>query len=531
MFPLRFLLFIIFANDHIISHSEGFVIAFDRHFMIRYHQSTNGGEKKNRRQKRYFADGKEINLKEHIIEQIIPGSIAEELALAPGDRLISINGQEIADVFDYHYLTNEEYLTVLIGKADGEEWELEIEKEYEEDLGIVFASGLMDEYRCCQNRCIFCFIDQMPEGMRKTLYFKDDDSRLSFLQGNYVTLTNLKEADMQRIIRYKLGPINISVHTTNSALRCRMLNNRFAGEALDKIRRFYEAGIPMNGQIVLCKGINDGAELDRTIEALAGYLPRMESLSVVPVGLSRYRQGLYPLSPFTREDAKEVLAQIHHWQKICYEKSGLHFVHASDEWYLLAGEALPEEARYDGYLQLENGVGMLRLLETEFLQALEEAAARSREASAGKRAEAAAASERPVQGETTAISESNRPVHHLTIATGLLAADAVRALTARFMQCFPQYQVEVIAIKNNFFGEQITVSGLLTGQDLMEQLKGRKLGERLLLPCNLLRSGEEVFLDDVTLTDLKGTLQVPVDIVESNGHHFVECLLKDGWGR
>lgn len=507
-------------------------------------------------------------MKEHIIEQIIPGSIAEELALAPGDRLISINGQEIADVFDYHYLTNEEYLTVLIGKADGEEWELEIEKEYEEDLGIVFASGLMDEYRCCQNRCIFCFIDQMPKGMRKTLYFKDDDSRLSFLQGNYVTLTNLKEADLQRIIRYKLGPINISVHTTNPALRCKMLNNRFAGEALDKIRRFYEAGIPMNGQIVLCKGINDGSELDRTIEALAGYLPRMESLSVVPVGLSRYRQGLYPLSPFTREDAKEVLAQIHHWQKICYEKSGLHFVHASDEWYLLAGEALPEEARYDGYLQLENGVGMLRLLETEFLQALAEAAARSREASeeaaarsressagkraedavesrkvsadvaarsqeasAGKRAEAAAAPERPVQGETTAISESNRPVHHLTIATGLLAADAIRALTARFMQCFPQYQVEVIAIKNNFFGEQITVSGLLTGEDLMEQLKGRNLGERLLLPCNLLRSGEEVFLDDVTLTDLKGTLQVPVDIVESNGHHFVECLLKDGWGR
>lgn len=486
-------------------------------------------------------NGKENNLKEHIIEQIVPGSIAEELALAPGDRLVSINGQEAADVFDYHYLTNEEYLTVLIRKENGEEWELEIEKEYEEDLGIVFANGLMDEYRCCQNRCIFCFIDQMPKGMRKTLYFKDDDSRLSFLQGNYVTLTNLKEPDLQRIIKYKLGPINISVHTTNPTLRCKMLNNHFAGEALEKIRRFYEAGIPMNGQIVLCKGINDKAELNHTIEDLTAYMPLMESVSVVPVGLSRYRQGLYPLAPFTKEDAREVLAQIHHWQRICYEKSGLHFVHASDEWYLLAEEALPEEGRYDGYLQLENGVGMLRLLETEFLEALREAVTARQERSQGadasavtrqesQEANASAAARQESQG-ADASAEPGQPSHRLSIATGLLAADQIRALTARFMQCFPQYQIEVFAIKNNFFGEQITVSGLLTGQDLIEQLKGQKLGERLLLPCNLLRSGEEVFLDDLTLCDLKRTLQVPVDIVESNGHHFVECLLKDGQGR
>ncbi len=288
--------------------------------------------------------------KEHVIDRILPGSIAEELGVEPGDVLLSVNGHEVEDVFDYHFYTNEEYLTAVVRKRDGEVWELDIEKEYEEDLGIEFENGLMDDYKSCHNKCIFCFIDQMPEGMRDTLYFKDDDSRLSFLQGNYVTLTNMKEHDLERIIAYKLGPINISVQTTNPKLRCKMLNNRFAGDALQKMDRLYEAGIPMNGQIVLCRGINDGRELARSIEDLMRYMPVMESVSVVPVGLSRFRDGLFPLEPFTKEDARQVLEMIHHFQDICMQKCGLHFIHASDEWYLLAEEELPQEDNYDGYL-------------------------------------------------------------------------------------------------------------------------------------------------------------------------------------
>ena len=298
---------------------------------------------------------------EHKISRVLPESIAEELEIEPGDVLLAVNDQPIEDVFDYHYYTNEEYLTVLIRKPDGEEWELEIEKEFEEDLGIEFESSLMDEYRSCRNKCIFCFIDQMPPGMRKTLYFKDDDSRLSFLQGNYVTLTNMSDHDIDRIIRYHLGPINISFQTTNPKLRCKMLNNRFAGDVFPKIRRLADAGIEMNGQIVLCRGVNDKEELERSIRDMATYLPSLRSVSVVPVGLSKYRDGLYPLEPFDAASAAEVIDTIEAWQKKIYPVHGVHFIHASDEWYLLANRPLPEEERYDGYLQLENGVGMVRL--------------------------------------------------------------------------------------------------------------------------------------------------------------------------
>ena len=302
----------------------------------------------------------------HIIRSVEDGSIAWELGVEPGDCLISINDKEIEDVFDYHYLVNDEELVLLIEKPDGEEWELEIEKDYEEDLGIEFEQGLMDEYRSCRNKCMFCFIDQMPKGMRETLYFKDDDSRLSFLQGNYITLTNMSDHDIDRIVQYHLEPINISFHTTNPELRCKMLHNRFAGDALKKVQTLYEGGITMNGQIVLCKGINDGEELERSIRDMTAYLPHLQSVSVVPVGLTKFRDGLYPLEPFTKEEAKEVLAIIHRWQKKIYEEYGTHFIHAGDEWYILAGEEMPEEERYDGYLQLENGVGTTRLLQNEF---------------------------------------------------------------------------------------------------------------------------------------------------------------------
>ena len=309
--------------------------------------------------------------KGHLIARVEPGSIAQEMGIEAGDRLFEINGQAVEDVFDYQYLTQDDYVEVLVEKPSGEEWLLEIDKEYEEDLGIIFENGLMDDYRSCSNRCIFCFIDQMPPGMRPTLYFKDDDSRLSFLQGNYVTLTNMSEQDVERIIKYHMSPINISFQTTNPELRCRMLHNRFAGEALKKSDRFFEAGIEMNGQIVLCKGINDGPELERSIRDLTRYLPHLKSVSVVPVGLSKYREGLEPLEPFNKEDARRVIGQIRRWQEELYPKYGLHFVHASDEWYVLAEEELPPEETYDGYLQLENGVGMLRLMLEEFEDAME----------------------------------------------------------------------------------------------------------------------------------------------------------------
>ena len=438
--------------------------------------------------------------KGHVIKKVLPGGIGEELGIEAGDKLIAVGGEDITDIFDYQFLIQDEYIEVLIEKQDGEEWLLEIDKEYEEDLGLEFENGLMDEYRSCRNKCIFCFIDQMPKGMRDTLYFKDDDSRLSFLQGNYVTLTNMSEADIDRIIKYRLSPINISFQTTNPGLRCKMLNNRFAGEALKKVDKLYEAGITMNGQIVLCKGINDGEELERSISDLTKYLPHLKSVSVVPVGLSKYREGLYPLEPFEKEDAKKVLSTIHKWQDKVFPEYGLHFIHASDEWYILAGEDMPEEERYDGYLQLENGVGMLRLLKEEFAQALR-------------------------SFEEKGILPDAHTEDTIAIATGKLAYPYIKEMAAEVMKYVPKLTIHVYAVRNDFFGERITVSGLLTGQDIENQLKGKILGSRLLLPQNVLRSGETVFLDDRTVADVEKTLQVKVDIVKSSGYDFLESVI------
>ena len=447
--------------------------------------------------------------KEHIIYKVTPGSIAEELEIEAGDVLVSVNGKEIEDVFDFHYAVNDEYLELLIRKADGEEWELEIEKEYNEDLGIEFENGLMDDYKSCTNKCIFCFIDQMPPGMRETLYFKDDDSRLSFLQGNYVTLTNMKDKDLDRIIQYHMGPINISVQTTNPELRCMMLHNRFAGESLKKIDRLFEAGIPMNGQIVLCKGVNDGDELERSISDLIQYCPCMESVSVVPVGLSKYRDGLYPLEPFTKEDAIQVIDTIEKWQKKCLAEHDLHFIHASDEWYMLAERPLPEEDSYDGYLQLENGVGMMRLLIDEFAEAMEDALA-----------------EPEYKEEVMKVLNEEFDGHHkVSLITGRLAAPFLREMATDFMKEFPGYEVEVVDIRNDFFGERITVSGLVTAQDLIAQAKDRELGDSIAIPCNMLRSGERVFLDDQSVEDVQNALQVPVIIVKSSGLALFEAML------
>ena len=422
-----------------------------------------------------------------------PGSIGEELELEPGDVLLTIDGEEIEDIFDYDYMTDSESFVMTVQKKNGEEWELEIESGGE-DLGLTFENGLMSEYRSCRNKCIFCFIDQMPPGMRETLYFKDDDSRLSFLQGNYITLTNMSDRDIDRIIRFHLSPINISVQTMNPELRCRMLNNRFAGEALKKIDRLYEAGTEMNGQIVLCKGVNDGEELRYTIERLAAYAPHMQSVSVVPVGLSKFRDGLYPLEPFTKEDACQVIDLIEEWQKKLYEKHKLHFIHASDEWYILAERELPEESRYDGYIQLENGVGMIRLLYEEFMDAMGE-------------------------------KEDDGKAEELSMATGFLPYPYLKRLLDRMAEVYPGRKIHLYPIRNDFFGEMITVAGLITGQDLVAQLKGKPLGSRLLLPSVMFKSGEEVFLDDMTRTQAEAALQIPINIVKSGGYDLLSAIL------
>ena len=433
---------------------------------------------------------------EHLIQTVYPGSIAEELGIEPGDVLLKINGQKIEDVFDYRYLMKDEYVEVLIRKPSGEEWLLEIDKEYDDELGVEFENGLMSEYRSCSNKCMFCFIDQMPPGMRETLYFKDDDSRLSFLQGNYITMTNMKQADIDRIIHMQLAPINISVQTTNPELRCKMLHNRFAGEKLKFLQDLYEAHIEMNGQIVLCKGVNDKDELKRSIEDLSSYPPFMRSVSVVPAGLTKYREGLYPLELFSKEEAGEVIDMIESYQPKFYEEYGLHFIQASDEWYILAERDFPEEERYDGYIQLENGVGMLRLLEDEVAEEL------------SKR-------------------EGDDRHRHVTIATGKAAAPSLEKHMQKIREKYPNVQAEVVTIINYFFGESITVSVLITGKDLMEQLEGRDLGYCLLLPCNMLRSGKNVFLDDVTVEEVEERLKTPVQIIDEPGSDLVKAVVEE----
>ena len=431
---------------------------------------------------------------EHKIRTVEEGSIAEELGVESGDVLLSVNGTPIEDVFDYRYLTQDEELVVVVRKADGEEWELDIEKDYGEDLGIEFESGLMDEYRSCRNRCIFCFINQMPKGMRETLYFHDDDARLSFLQGNYITLTNMSDHDIDRIIRYHLEPINISFQTMNPELRCRMLHNPHAGEVFDKIDRLKEAGIELNGQIVLCRGINDGDELEYSIRMFEKYMPELKSVSVVPVGLTKYRDKLEKLEPFDAQSAAQVIDQIERWQRYYMEKYGTHLIHASDEWYILAGRPIPGEDSYDGYLQLENGVGMVRLLVEEVRQCL-----RERQGDDRKR--------------------------RVTLATGRLMEPYLKKLCGEITQKYPNVDAQVISIRNDFFGELITVSGLLTGQDILKQLKGKELGDELLLPVNLLRSGERVLLDDMTVEELEVALQIKIVIVESDGQSLVDAVI------
>lgn len=429
----------------------------------------------------------------NMIIKVEKGSIAEELGIEAGDRLVAVNGQPVKDVFDYRYLINEEYLELTIQTVQGEQCIAEIEKEYDEDIGIIFENGLMDEAKSCRNKCIFCFIDQLPKGMRKSLYFKDDDSRLSFLQGNYVTLTNMSEEDISHILFYHLSPINISVHTTDLELRKKMLNNKNAGKLLKIMERLAQAGIEMNLQVVLCKGINDGEILDKTIADCSSFFPHAKSMSVVPIGLTKHRRNLYPLEPFQKEDALHVVTQIENWQKKLKKEIHTAFVFASDEFYLKAQKELPPYEAYEDFTQYENGVGMIAFLKKEFEEAMKK------------------------------LTGNEKAKGTISIATGKAAFPFICELAQKVMEKYKERKILVYCIENNFFGELITVSGLLTGQDIIKQLFEKELGETLLLPENLLRSGTNTLLDDVEVSDIEKQLSVSIQITQNSG----EALLKN----
>ena len=428
---------------------------------------------------------------ENIIKSIDPGSPLEGRA-KEGDRLLAINGKTVLDVLDYKFYAYDRHLKVLLRRPDGSEYLVEVRKSEGGDLGLDFETYLMDTPRSCANNCVFCFIDQLPRGMRKTMYFKDDDARLSFLLGNYITLTNLSKREIQRIIDLHVSPVNVSVHTTNPELRCRMLKNPRAGESIETMHRFAAAGIVMNCQIVCCPGWNDGEELQRTMEELAAMYPGVHSVSIVPVGLTRYREGLEKLTPFTPEHAAETIDQVTAFGDRCRERYGSRIFFCADELYLKAGRPLPPDEFYEEYTQLENGVGMLRLMETEFLSALK------------------------LADEPDGVP--------FAIATGVSAAPFFARLVAMAREKFPNLDGRVYPIVNDFFGHSINVSGLITGQDLIGQLKDKDLGQRLFISQNMLRRQEMDFLDDVTLEEACRALGVPIYPIEEDGFALLDAI-------
>lgn len=410
----------------------------------------------------------------------------------PGDVLLSINGHRIIDVLDYKYFAYDRELALRLRRPDGTEYELQVHKPEGGDLGLDFESYLMDRPRSCANACVFCFIDQLPKGMRPTMYFKDDDARLSFLLGNYITLTNLSQREIERIIALHISPINVSVHTTNPELRRRMLKNKRAGETIEVMRRFAESGIVMNCQIVCCPGWNDGEELMRTMRELEEMYPGVHSVSIVPVGLTKYREGLEKLTPFTPEHAAETLDMVTAFGDECLRRHGTRIFFCGDEMYLLAGRELPPDEFYEEHTQLENGVGMLRLLETEFKSALR-------------------------------LSDEPDGVP-FAIATGVSAAPYFQRLLDLAKEKYPRLDGRVYAIVNDFFGHSINVSGLITGQDLIAQLKDRDIGRRLLISQNMLRRQEMDFLDDITLAEASQALGVPIYPVEQDGFALWDAM-------
>ncbi len=417
---------------------------------------------------------------------------AERAGVIAGDILISINGHEIEDVLDYMFYAAESRTDLLIERG-GEQLTIKIRKSEYDDLGMQFESFLMDNKRSCSNNCIFCFIDQMPPGMRETLYFKDDDARLSFLQGNYVTLTNLTDKDVQRIIDMRLN-INVSVHTTNPELRVKMMHNRFAGEKLKYIRQIAESGLMLNCQIVCCPGINDGDELRRTLNDLYDLMPNIQSVAVVPVGLTKFRKGLYPLTLFNKEGAARTIDIIGEVQEKSFEKYGTRMAFAADEFYLTAERPLPEGDFYEDYPQYENGVGLCRSLIDEVHSALETAEYEG--------------------GERT-----------VTIACGTAVYPVQKGLAEDIMSAFSDIKVQVIPIVNHFFGETITVTGLITAGDLIDQLKDKDLGDELLISKQMLKADEPIFLDDMHLDDVREALGIKITPTANDGFEYVDAVL------
>ncbi len=434
-----------------------------------------------------------------LIKAVKPKSIAEEVGIEKGDLLISINGIGIHDIVEYKYLITNEELMLEIEKKDNEIWEIEIEKEFDEDLGIIFDNSIIDRMKRCHNKCIFCFIDQLPRGLRETLYFKDDDTRLSFLQGNYVTLTNMDEDEIQRIIKYRMSPINISVHTTNPKLRQMMLRNKRAGNIMDIIARFAEARLTMNAQVVLCPDVNDKDELDRTISDLSEYFPWVKTLTVVPVGITRYREDLYPMREFNKREAQHILEQVNRFQKTMLLKHNTRFVFPADELIIRAGKDFPNSDYYEGFGQLENGVGMVTLFSDQFISTLNKI---------------------KTCGNTKNLT--------ISVITGNLAYPFIVGLMDIVMEKWDRIKVKTYAITNDFFGKKITVSGLITGQDILKQLKDVDLGNMILIPRSMLKAEEDYFLDDFTVNDLSSALGTPIFPIEVDGNvfgHFFESIL------
>ena len=429
------------------------------------------------------------------ITEVTPGSLAESAGIRVGDRLVSVNGREVRDVLDYRFYLAEESVSLSLRRGE-ETLTADIKKELYGDIGLGFETPLMDEKQSCRNKCIFCFIDQLPRGMRKSLYFKDDDSRLSFLHGNYITLTNMTDADVDRIIEMRFSPINVSVHTMNPDLRVEMMHNKRAGEVLSYLPRLAEAGITLRAQIVLCRGINDGKELQLSMERLADLAPALDSVSIVPAGMTAHRDGLYPLTAYTRREARAVIRQVDRFAKKCLRRLGSRLFFCADELYLRADRALPRESYYEGYPQLDNGVGMLRSFREEFTLALADTSA-------------------------DCLAKPRR----VTVATGEAAAPTLTALADAAARKIKGLSVEVRAIRNDFFGHSITVAGLLTGKDLLAQLKGSELGDVLLIPAATLRAGEDVFLCDMTRGELAESLGVSVIPVGADGAEFLSALL------
>lgn len=427
-----------------------------------------------------------------IISSVSKGSSADRCGIKGGDVLNKLNGHDIVDVLDYRFYQLEREVTIEYTSC-GENKTVVVKKPEYEELGFEFDSYLMDKEHSCRNKCIFCFIDQMPKGMRETLYFKDDDSRLSFLFGNYITLTNLSQHEIDRIISMHISPVNISVHTTNPELRCMMMNNRFAGESLKIMEQFAKAGIVLNCQLVICPGINDGDELRRSLKDLGEM--GVNSIAVVPVGLTDHREGLYPLTPFTKETAEEVLKIVDEFGDMFYKQQSRRIVFAADELYIKAERDIPAPDFYEDYPCLENGVGLIALQKEEFTYALEDA-----------------------EADSTLVKTK-------TIACGESAAPYLSELCTLLRTKFPNVCINVRPIINHFFGTMINVSGLIVGQDLISQLKDKPLGEEVLIPVCMLRSGEDVFLDDVTVAQAENELNTKITAVENSGEALLNALI------